>query len=456
MENSLNLPHTSSVNISHLSFICVLLLNKTFLNWPFKLLIGIPMVKKLFVILLSCSYIFLAACGASSDSQAPEDDGPQGINPPDNSQGFTQNMRLFGGGLQMCGISQDNAVYCWGKDNNGELGQAKNIPVGDELPNSTTTLTPRKVSGLPDIETMDADYSRSCAVDDGGSVWCWGKDFVSGDSSYTPKVVSQLNSITRITTSQESVCASNLNTDLFCWGYNEFAHLNVEDNSGLVENPSPFNWNQLAKTQRIAMASGSSCLLTPEGIPYCLGFNHRGGLGTGSETEHVTEPEAVIMTEGQSFTEISAGFDHFCALGTDKNVYCWGYSLSLDEFVNTPRKVENLSGITKITSFFEGGCALNEAGEVWCWGRNNSGVLGYKRASGDYWKNQAVQIELPGKATDIASAEYFNCAVGDESFQEDIYCWGSIASEHYLSTATDQPVRTNYNPIPLMPYTIED
>lgn len=414
------------------------------------------MVKSLFVILLYCSYAILAACGSSSDSQAPESGIPGGGNPPEDSQGFTKNMRLFGGGLHMCGISQDNAVYCWGKDNNGEIGQEKNLPVDDESPNYTTTLTPIKVSGLPDIETMDADFSRSCAVDDGGLVWCWGKDFVSGNSSYTPKIVSQLNSISHITTSQESVCANNQSTDLLCWGYNEYAHLNVEDNSELVENPSPFNWNQLEKTQRIAMASGSSCLLTPDDIPYCLGYNDRGGLGTGNEAEHVTEPEAVIITEGQRFSDISAGFDHFCALGTDKNVYCWGYALSLDEFINTPKKVENLSGITKITSFFEGGCALNEAGEVWCWGRNNSGLLGYKRASGDYWKNQAIQIELPGKATEIASAEYFNCAIGDESFNEDIYCWGSIASENYLETETGNPERQNYNPIPLHLYTIED
>ena len=405
------------------------------------------MIRKSFVILLYGSFIFLLACGADSGNQQPEDDNPQG---------FTTNMRLFGGGLQMCGISDDKQVYCWGKDYNGELGQVKGFPSEYNPYDYTATLAPVKVNGLPDIETMDADYSRSCAVDDGGLVWCWGKNFISGDLDYTPKVVTQLNSVSRITTSQESVCASNQNTDLLCWGYNEHAHLNVEDISELVETPSPFNWKQLEKTARIAMASGSSCLLTPDGIPYCLGYNYSGGLGTGSDETHVTEPEAVIITEGQRFSDISAGFDHFCALDTDKNAYCWGYYLGVGQFVNTPTKVAGVENITKITSFFEGSCALNELGEVWCWGKNDSGTLGYKKATGDYWKNQAIKIDLPGKASDIASAEYFNCAIGDESFNEDIFCWGSIASEIYLNNETDRPARQNYNPLPLHPYKIED
>ncbi len=204
------------------------------------------------------------------------------------------------------------------------------------------------------------------------------------------------------------------------------------------------------------MASGSSCLVTPDGIPYCLGYNYSSGLGTGSDEIHVTEPEAVIITEGQRFSDISAGFDHFCALDTDKNAYCWGYYLDVGQFVNIPTKVAGVENITKITSFFEGSCALNEIGEVWCWGKNDSGVLGYKKATGDYWKNQAIKIDLPGKATDIASAEYFNCAVGDESFNEDIFCWGSIASEVYLNNEADRPARQNYNPVPLNPYKIEN
>ena len=408
------------------------------------------MVKNAFILYLYCTFVLMTACGGQSNNSEPEDNLP-----PDNSEGFTSNMRLFGGGLQMCGISQDKQVYCWGKDNSGEIGSPKSFPENN-IYEPTSTLSPLKVNGLPNIETMDADYSRSCAVDDSGLVWCWGSNFVSGISNYLPEVVPQLNSVEQINASQISICASNQDTELLCWGYNKYQHLNVADNSELVETPSLFNWDQLEKSNLLAMASDSSCLLTSNGIPYCLGYNYAGGLGTGSDELHITEPQAVIISEGQRFSQISAGFNHFCALDTDKNAYCWGYNLDVGQPINTPTKVAGLESIVKITSFYDGSCALTEAGEVWCWGENDSGVLGYKSPHNSYWKNQAVQIELPGKATDIGSAEYFNCAVGDESFQEDIYCWGSIASEHYLSTATDQPARENYHPIPLTPYTIEE
>ena len=409
------------------------------------------MIKKLYVIFLYSACIFIAACGGQSDTSAPE-----GNLPPDNPQGFTTNMRLFGGGLHMCGISQDKQVYCWGKDNNGEIGSPKNFPINSDDYAPTATLSPQKVNGLPNIETMDADYSRSCAVDDSGLVWCWGLDFVSNTQNYLPEVVPQLHSVKQINASQLSVCASNQDTELLCWGNNQYQHLNVADNSELVETPSLFNWNQLEKSSLVAMTSDSSCLLTADGTPYCLGYNYAGDLGTGSDEEHITEPQAVIIPEGLIFSEISAGFSHFCALGTDKNAYCWGYNLDLGQAINTPTKVTGLESVVKITSFYDGSCALTEVGEVWCWGENDSGVLGYKSPSNSYWKNQAIQIELPGKATDIASAEYYNCAVGDESFQDDIYCWGSIASEVYLNNEADRPARQNYNPVPLHPYNIED
>jgi alpha-tubulin suppressor-like RCC1 family protein len=57
-------------------------------------------------------------------------------------------------------------------------------------------------------------------------------------------------------------------------------------------------------------------------VIYCWGGNLRGQLGNGVFTpDHIATPSPV---PGLTFTRLSAGVVHTCALATDGLMYCWG------------------------------------------------------------------------------------------------------------------------------------
>ncbi len=78
------------------------------------------------------------------------------------------------GAYHLCGVISDfkRQVYCWGYNADGELGNN----------NIANSFVPTKVTGingndfLTDVTEVSVGEFHSCAVINGGSVFCWGKN----------------------------------------------------------------------------------------------------------------------------------------------------------------------------------------------------------------------------------------------------------------------------------------
>ena len=66
-----------------------------------------------------------------------------------------------------------------------------------------------------------------------------------------------------------------------------------------------------------------TCAITSEGKAYCWGLNNQGQLGNNSTTNSRI-PVAVQMPAGVSFQSITAGSDYTCAITSEGKAYCWG------------------------------------------------------------------------------------------------------------------------------------
>ncbi|MCA8837601.1 MAG: putative Ig domain-containing protein [Proteobacteria bacterium] len=71
------------------------------------------------------------------------------------------------GASHTCAIKTNGALYCWGDNTLGQLGQSDT--------NSFTFATPTQVGTDSDWVTINAGNAHTCAVKNTGSLYCWGR-----------------------------------------------------------------------------------------------------------------------------------------------------------------------------------------------------------------------------------------------------------------------------------------
>lgn len=79
--------------------------------------------------------------------------------------GLSNVIALSAGGAHTCALLTDGTVHCWGANNSGQLGNGSRIG----------QLQPVAVSGLPGVATsVAAGTAHTCALLNDGRVFCWG------------------------------------------------------------------------------------------------------------------------------------------------------------------------------------------------------------------------------------------------------------------------------------------
>lgn len=72
------------------------------------------------------------------------------------------------GDAHTCGITLEGAAYCWGDNQNGQLGTGTT--------SSTPTLVPQSVAGGLTFAALDGGAFHTCGVTTTGAAHCWGNN----------------------------------------------------------------------------------------------------------------------------------------------------------------------------------------------------------------------------------------------------------------------------------------
>jgi alpha-tubulin suppressor-like RCC1 family protein len=247
------------------------------------------------------------------------------VNPP-TPLTFTA---LTTGSAHACALSSSGAVYCWGINSQGALGNG-------ETGNSTVPVRVASAAGVTYTAIATAS-NASCAVTSSGGVQCWGFNDSGqlgnglAETSRVPVTVSLPSGVAVRSLVGPSngfhFCALTTTGDLYCWGRNVGGQFGI--GTKLFANATPVLVPLPTGARVRAMSSGTTavCIATTDGALWCQGSGSRGELGTGALTEQLSFAQVQRPT-GTAFDIIRSGFQTTCAVSLTGELYCWGAGTS--------------------------------------------------------------------------------------------------------------------------------
>jgi alpha-tubulin suppressor-like RCC1 family protein len=242
------------------------------------------------------------------------------------------------GELHTCARTTTGTAYCWGSNNNDQLGNGtstdSNIPVAVTMPSSVS------------FSVIAVGRYHTCARTTTDTAYCWGKTYAGelGNGTTTdsnvPVAVTMPGGVafSAIASGLSYTCALTTTGTVYCWGANSYGQLGTCDLINrnvptLLDSPcvpitvTPTRTAVMMPTGVVvsAVATGyeHSCAVTTTGTAYCWGFNYKGQLGNGTTTAS-NVPVAVTMPNNIIFSAITVSGTNSCALTTTGTVYCWG------------------------------------------------------------------------------------------------------------------------------------
>jgi alpha-tubulin suppressor-like RCC1 family protein len=266
-----------------------------------------------------------------------------------------------------CAVAVDGRVFCWGVNEEGELGDG-----------STTNrfIADVPVVGIADATSVSAGIRFTCATRADGSTWCWGEDPGSDLSHSTPQRVEGVANAVAVSAGGAHACALRQNGTVLCWGLGSLGQLGngtFESNSGV---PTPQVVVGIDDAVQIAAGWNHTCALIRGGTIECWGGNGDGATGYGQLGDGTFDNRAApVQVLGISeAVEVAAGGWTTCAVIRGGSVRCWGYGerggLGNGTRANSPSPV-GVSDITDARSVAVGqfhACAQRSGGLVACWG----------------------------------------------------------------------------------------
>ena len=329
--------------------------------------------------------------------------------------------RVAGGQNFSCGVQGDGSVWCWGRNNFGQLGEA----------GGSSSSAPLQIGGLQAAVGVVAGEGHACAHLADGTVSCWGLN-TSGqlgdgttESRSAPARVEGLSGVAALTAGRLHTCARLLDGTAWCWGNNANGRLGDVSTTNRSVPVQVQGLESFRGVIGITAGFGHTCALLTGGLVRCWGLGSNGQLGNGATGTSYTTAQAVSGLEGVVEVAAASGGYHTCARLTDGTVRCWGRNTNgqigdgTTTQRTTPVVVSSLSGVAELALGASQSCARLSSGALRCWGLNSNGELG----DGSVTQRTApVAVSGITNAASLAAGSTHGCALRTTGA---LACWGS-------------------------------
>lgn len=331
-----------------------------------------------------------------------------------------------------CGVTPLKTVFCWGRNATGALGNGT----------TSNSTTPVPITMPPGVlfDSVSAGQDHACGLATTGAVFCWGGNAFGqlGNGGTSPQTTPTLVSAPGVTFASVSAAAqftcaltTGTNATIDCWGLNSSGQLGTSIDAGTsTPNPAPLEVTG-GPFRAVSATQGHACGILSggaDGTVVCWGLNDAAQLGRGGGTSPPFDQNPQAIFGSVRYAEVSGGFRFACAIESGTTTAdCWGLNDVGQLGTSTSSTVQSspvaVNGGLRFTQLSTGqglACGVVSTGQGYCWGDNTFGQLGIGGGPTPVQPGpQAVTGTLAFAAID---AGYFHaCGVTTGNLA---WCWG--------------------------------
>ena len=343
---------------------------------------------------------------------------------------------VVAGAGHACGLTANQEAFCWGQNDNGQLGHTI-VSSGGLLPAAVPGHT---------FSQLAAGDDFTCGLEQGTNrAFCWGGNAFgqlgNGDATNLNNPVAQLvlgpnltaataPTFTQIAAGTTYACGLDSQQHAWCWGDPRGILVTrtgtVADRANVPLAYRNSTWSS------ISVGGSGACAIAAGGLKagqaFCWEIQWPGSQNAGSPLWDGS------VDGGLTYQSLAVGEDHSCGLTTGSDIVCWG-SNGLGQLGNgaTPmpalveRSPVTVAGSTKWKSVFVNAgstCATDTADAVFCWGNSAGDRFGDNRMTTSN-SSVPVRVASPRPIASLALGGTLACgAARDGASGGATFCWG--------------------------------
>ena len=337
-----------------------------------------------------------------------------------NQVGSSSYTQVSAGNNFTTAVQSTNALYGWGLNTSGQVGDATTISKSTPVQLLTGTSFSQVKSGL----------DHSLAIKSDGTLYAWGNPLAFPVASGTT-----ISSWTQVYAGWYYTLAITSDNRLFTWGGGTSGVLGIGSTtnrsspvllgSGYTQLPGPGSY------------ASHAAAIKSDGTLWMWGTNNQGQFGYG-DTINRSSP---VQIPG-SWNQVYLGNNSTYALKSDASLWVWGFNgagqLALNDAISrsSPVQVTNPSvSWSQIAAGLSYALGLDTLGRMYGWGLNSSNQLGTMDGAGLFapvsQRSLAVQIGT-SSWTNIAAAYTHSAGIKPDGT---LWTWGEGAAVGLVVTA---------------------
>ena len=308
-----------------------------------------------------------------------------------------------------CAITRDGALYCWGVNAEGQLGDGTTRDAPE----------PVRIGGDQRWRDVGTGSAHTCAIRDDGSLWCWGRN-AAGQLGDTTRVARARPTRVETDTDWRALalggghsCGIRRDATLWCWGDQDYGGAPPDTDAAAPLGSLPVRVGDSADWVEVSAHWYAIDAIRRDGSLWTLRDGERPAafrrVGTATNWAHV-----------------AVGPISECGTRTDGTLWCWGSV----EAPDPPGMMESRDPVLMGTDTGWSGalavsyhaCAGRTDGALWCWGR--TGALGRSVAG---LAATPGAVDFRGRFTQVAAGARHTCALADD---DAVWCWGDLPGRH--------------------------